>query len=329
MEDRTQNPPHTDMTSPVSTNAGARRGLRLRVLIPFLVLALIVAAAVGYWYFELRGVVSTDDAYIDGNRVSLSAEMLGRIDWLGADEGDTVREGQQLVQLDDRDLRAQEAQAQASLEHAQTSVRLAEVNLARAQDDLRRATTQFQAHAISQEAFDHAKAAVDAADAQHRIALSQVRTAHTQLGVVDAKLADTRIAAPFTGVVAKRWVMAGDVVQPSQPILTIFDLAHVWVTANLEETKLARVRLGDSVDVSVDAYPGRKFAGTVILIGAAAASQFALLPPANASGNFTKVTQRVPIRVSLTPIGGDGADPAPLHLLPGMFVEIHVHIGSR
>ena len=189
MEDRTHNPPHTETTSQGSAKSGAaggpnsrRRGSRLRILIPFLVLILVVAAAVGYWYFALRGVVSTDDAYIDGDRVSVSAEMLGRIEWLGADEGDTVREGQQLVQLDDRDLRAQEAQARAALEHAQTGVRLAEVNLARAQDDLHRATTQFQAHAISQEEFDHAKAAVDAADAQHRIALAQVRTTRTQLG---------------------------------------------------------------------------------------------------------------------------------------------------
>ena len=125
----------------------------------------------------------------------------------------------------------------------------------------------------------------------------------------------------------KRWVMAGDVVQPGEAILAIYDIEHVWVTANLEETKLGAIALGDSVHTSVDAYPGRDFAGTVTLIGAAAAAQFSLLPPANASGNFTKVTQRIPVRISIAPPPEAPTDP-PVLLLPGMFVEVHIRVGS-
>jgi len=340
MEENTNNLPRTKAGSANTENSSPaasgptvpqstkRRGPRKRVLIPILIPFILIAAAIGYWYVELRGVVSTDDAYIDGNRVSLSSEMLGRVMDLAADEGDTVREGELLVQLDDQDLRAQAAQSRAALDLAQVSVSLAEVNTARARRDLERAVTQFEGHAISQEQLDHARTAAESAEAQQRIALAQVETARAQVGVIEARLADTRISAPFTGVVAKRWIMAGDVVQPGQPILAIYDLEHVWVTANLEETKLADIQLGDSVDLSVDAYPRRTFTGVVSLIGAAAASQFSLLPPANASGNFTKVTQRVPIRITIREAPGEASTAPPL-LLPGMFVGVRIYVGVR
>jgi membrane fusion protein (multidrug efflux system) len=292
------------------------------------VLLLVVGSGLAYWYVVLRGVVSTDDAYIDGNRASLSSEIMGRIDRLTVDEGDTVQAGQLLVQLDDHDLQAQLVQTRAALDHAQQSVQLADVTLERARQDLARATTQLHGHAISQEEYDHAQLALAAAQAQQRIAVAQVGTARAQEGVVQARLADTRITAPFRGVVAKRWVLAGDVVQAGEAILAIYDIEHIWVTANLEETKLGRIALGDSVDISVDAYPGREFVGTVTLIGAAAAAQFSLLPPANASGNFTKVTQRIPIRISIAQPSAARANATAL-LLPGMFVEVHVRVGTR
>jgi membrane fusion protein (multidrug efflux system) len=320
-------PSHRSATSPPPPPA-ARRSWRARLLIPLVVLLLVAGAALVYWYVVLRGVVSTDDAYIDGNRVSLSSEIMGRIDRLTVDEGDTVQAGQLLVQLDDHDLQAQLLQARAALDHAQQSVKLADVTLDRARQDLARATTQLQGRAISQEEYDHAQLALAAAEAQQHIAVAQVGTARAQQGVVQARLADTRIAAPFHGVVAKRWVLAGDVIQPGEAILAIYDVEHVWVTANLEETKLGRIALGDSVHVAVDAYPGRDFVGTVTLIGAAAAAQFSLLPPAQASGNFTKVTQRIPIRISIARPSGARADPT-VPLLPGMFVEVHVRVGAR
>ncbi len=303
------------------------RSLRARLLIPFIVLLLVAGGALVYWYAVLRGVVSTDDAYIDGNRVSLSSEIMGRIERLTVDEGDTVQAGELLVQLDDHDLQAQLVQARAALDQAQQSVKLADVTLQRARQDLGRATTQLHGHAISQEEYDHTQLALAAAEAQQRIAVARVGTARAQEGVVEARLADTRITAPFRGVVAKRWVMTGDVVQPGEAIVAIYDIEHIWVTANLEETKLGRLALGDSVHLSVDAYPGRDFVGTVTLIGAAAAAQFSLLPPANASGNFTKVTQRIPIRISIAQPPGTQAD-APVLLLPGMFVEVHVRVGT-
>jgi membrane fusion protein, multidrug efflux system len=288
-----------------------------------LAVVLIVAALFGgYWYVRLRGVVSTDDAYVDGDRATITTKVLGRIDTLGADEGDTVHAGQLLIKLDDADLRAHLAQAQAELALAQQNVTLASVNAARAEDDYHRAAVQLRGAAISQEQYDHARMAYESAQAEHQIALAKVQTARTAIDVIRQQIADTRVSAPFFGVVAKRWLLPGDVVQPGQPVLTLYDVDSVWVTAVFEETKLRHLPVGTDMDLSVDAYPNRRFRGRVILLGAAAASQFSLIPPDNASGNFTKVTQRVPVRIAIdrTP-GAAGADPA-IRLIPGMSVVV-------
>jgi membrane fusion protein (multidrug efflux system) len=306
---------------PGSAGGGARNGRRSGLLA---VLALILVALIagGYWYLKLRGVVSTDDAYIDGDRATITTKVLGRITSLGADEGDTVQAGQLLVQLDTADLQAHLAQATAQLDLARTSVQLAVVSEKRAKDDADRAAVQIKGNAISREQFDHAQTTLESAMAEHQVALSKVEAARASVDVIEQQIADTRVTAPFHGVIAKRWLLPGDVVQPGQPVFTLYDLDNVWVTAVFEETKLRYLPIGTDVDLSVDAYPDRTFSGKVILIGAAAASQFSLIPPANASGNFTKVTQRVPVRIAID----KGPDPAddPLRLLPGMSVVVTV-----
>jgi membrane fusion protein (multidrug efflux system) len=300
-----------------------RRG----VVIPLFLLVLVGVAGFAYWYVKIRGVLSTDDAYVEGDRVSVSTKILGRIVELGADEGDTVQQGMLLVRLDDADLRAQEGQAQASLALARENVQLSAVEIRQARDDFDRAATQLRGKVIPQEQYDHAKTALDMAEARQRIALAQVQAARAQLQVIETQLANTRVTAPLTGVVAQRWVLPGDVVQAGQPIFAIYDLADLWVTANFEETKIRRLHPGDHVTISVDAYPGRELGGTVQWIGAAAASQFSLIPPDNASGNFTKVTQRVPVRISIDrpePGAGD-----PLTLVPGLSVEVSIRERER
>ena len=300
-----------------------RRG----VILPLLLLVLVGALGFAYWYIKVRGVLSTDDAYVDGDRVSVSSKILGRIVELGADEGDTVHAGTLLVRLDDTDLRAQEAQAQASLALARENVQLSAVEVQRAKDDFDRAATQLRGKVIPQEQYDHAKTALDMAEARQRIALAQVQTARAQVRVIETQLANTRVTAPLTGVVAQRWVLPGDVVQAGQPIFAIYDLGDLWVTANFEETKIGKIHPGDHVAISVDAYPGRDLEGTVQWIGAAAASQFSLIPPDNASGNFTKVTQRVPVRIALDrPAPGAGD---PLTLVPGLSVEVSIRPPGR
>jgi membrane fusion protein (multidrug efflux system) len=298
-----------------------------RIIIPALIILIAVAAGI-YWYIGQLGYVTTDDAFVDGNKLSVSSKILGRITKLTVDEGDTVKQGQLLVQLDASDLKAQENQADASLNLAQESINLAQVNLAKAQDDFNRAEQQYKDKVIPKEQYDHAQKALEAAKAELNIDRTKIGTARAQLNVIKTNLQNTAIYSPMDGVIAKRWVLQGDVVQPGQPIFTIFDLKNIWVTADLEETKISSIHVGDRADISVDAYPDQNFAGDIFQIGANTASQFSLIPPSNASGNFTKVTQRVPIKISIEPVIKNGQpDPVDnIKLLPGMSVEISVKI---
>ncbi|MGO9480513.1 MAG: HlyD family secretion protein [Candidatus Kryptoniota bacterium] len=297
---------------------------RKKVIIPILAVLTVIAIAGYYWYMNMQDYVATDDAYVDANSVAISTKMLGRIIYLGTDEGDSVKAGQVLVKLDDSDLRAQEASAKAGLGLAQQSLPLDQVNINRANDDFNRAEVQYKSGIDTKEQYDHAQKALEAAQAQYNIDLSKISAAKAQIGVIESQLQNTVIASPMDGAVAKRWVLTGDVVQPGQPIFTIYDLKNIWVTANLEETKLGHIHLGDPVEIDVDTYAGTKFYGKVFEIGNYTASEFSLIPPDNASGNFTKVTQRVPIKISIDdPSTSDGST---LVLRPGMSVEVSVRI---
>jgi membrane fusion protein (multidrug efflux system) len=300
---------------------------RKRIAIPVVVIAVVAVVAASYWYVYRRGYMSTNDAFIDGDRVSVSSKILGRIASLEAAEGDEVSQGQVLVRLDDTDLRAQEAQARANLALTEQSLPLARIAMERARTDFDRAQVQYQDKVVTQEQYDHAREALDLAKAQYAVAQSKVGASKAQLGVVETQIGNTEILSPISGIVAKKWVAVGDIAQPGQPIYTIYDLKDVWVTANFEETKLAAISIGSPVRISVDAYHGREFSGKVLLIGAAAASQFSLIPPNNASGNFTKVTQRVPVKISIARSGT-----APMatgaRLLPGMSVLVRVRTGA-
>ncbi len=296
-----------------------------RVVIPLFILVVAAIVVVWYWYVNLREFVSTDDAYIDGNSVSLSTKILGKIGQLTVDEGDSVQKGQILVRLDDSDLRAQEEQAKAVLKYSGKSVFLAKINLEKAQEDYQRAEVLFKSGSTPKEEFDHNRKTYEAAQAQYNMALAQVGVAKSQLGVIQTQLSNTTITSPINGLIAKKWAMPGDVIQSSQPIFTIYDLKNIWVTANLEETKFSSIHLNDPVEISVDAYPDEHFKGKVIQLGSNTASQFSLIPPNNASGNFTKITQRIPVKISIENyVFNQGSNPTPL--LPGMSAGIKIKV---
>ncbi len=293
-------------------------------------LALILIAACIYagwiWYQGTRQYVTTDDAYIDSNRLSLSSKMLGRIIEINADEGDAVKKGEVLIRLESTDLSAQKNQAVAPLNLAQQTIQLAKVNLSKAQDDFERAKAQFESNVIPKEQYDHAQKNLQITQAQLDIDISRVGAANAQLGVISTQLQNTIITSPMDGVVAKKWLLVGDIVQPGQPILSIYDLDSVWVTADLQETDLHRISEGKQVEISVDSYPDHSFSGKILKVGTNTAAQFSLIPPNNASGNFTKVTQRVPIKISIEPDNPSLQvdPPTNMRLLPGMSVEIKI-----
>jgi membrane fusion protein (multidrug efflux system) len=295
-----------------------------------LILVLVAAAVGAYFLFATGGSQATDDAAIRGNQIVLSAQALGQITSLGVEEQDHVAKGQVLVKLDDLTLKAQESQAIANKEFAAQNVDLAQVKLEQAQSDLDRATAQLKAKIIPQEQYDHLAIAYSSAQTQHKIALAQEKMSEAQYTTVETNLAHTVIQSPIDGVVAKKWTMPGNIVQPAQPIYTLYDLKSLWVEANFKETQIRHLRPGDAATIEVDAFPGHSFRGKVESIGTATASEFALIPPDNATGNFTKVTQRVPVKIILqNPPASGAADPPDPTLVPGLSAEVRVLTGAR
>jgi membrane fusion protein, multidrug efflux system len=289
---------------------------------PWLAIALVVAAAGGgvawYWAVNLRGFVSSEDARIDGRSVVVSAKSVGRISAMAVDQGDRVSAGQVVIRLDDTDLQAQERLAAAGVVSAEKATVLARVNLERARADFDRAAQLWGQKNISQENYEHARSAASAAAAQLDVALAQADAARAQLGVIATQLANAVLASPVNGIVARRWISQGEVVQAAQAILTINDLDDLWVSANFEETRLARLRVGAPVAIHVDAYPGLRLTGRIVSLGSATASQFSLIPSGSGAGNFTKITQRVPVRIGIDRGTTDAM------LVPGLSVVVKV-----
>ena len=306
---------------------GSSRGRKIRayIMLGLVVLAVIIAG--WYYYRQYNKYYSTDDAYIDADRVSVSSKILGRLLKIHAEEGDTVAMGRLLVELDSSDLIAQRVQALAARDQAiaavtqtnakyeldKMTIKVQEINVEKAKEDLDRATLQYNGKVITKEQFDHTSKAYEAAVAQLEAARTQrtvskariesaslaINTATAQIGTIETSLRNTRIFAPAQGRIAKRWLLPGDIVQAGQSVYTITKDSLKWVTAYFEETKVGGMHLGQEAEFTVDAFPGVKFYGRIYNIGTNTAAQFSLIPPNNASGNFTKVTQRIPVKISI------------------------------
>ena len=215
---------------PPSAQGGADQAIeetpmfqRKRVLVPLLLAVAVVIAGGWYWYVHNYSFVGTDDAYIDANRLSVSTKIMGRIVKLGADEGDTVKQGDTLIKLDDSDLLPQLAKAEASVRYYTRSSEVSSVNLEKARDDFARSDKQFKGQIVTQEQYNHSQNALKLAEAQADLTQSQIATSQADVNIIKTQLGNTVIIAPFTGVIAKRWVMQGDVVQPGQTVFSMYD----------------------------------------------------------------------------------------------------------
>jgi membrane fusion protein (multidrug efflux system) len=322
-----------------------------KVYIPLIIVIGIVLAGCWYWYRDYSRYISSDDAKIDADYVSISSKMLGRIIALHGEEGDLVSKGMLLAELDSSDLLAQKnqsialrEQSSANMKQAEVkyssdmkSIKVLEINLERTTDDLARSKSQMDAGIITQEVYDHvnkafetAQAQLDAAKAQLTVSKAQISTAKSavessgaQIKVVESQLRNTKLYAPFDGIISKRWLMPGDITSPGQSIFTVTINNKLWVSAFLEETNISEIKPGQKVQITVDAFPDEKFNGVVYLVGSNTAAMFSLIPQNNASGNFTKVTQRIPIRISIDGVN-DQQDLSSYNLMAGMSVEIKI-----
>ncbi|MBW7932335.1 MAG: HlyD family secretion protein [Gemmatimonadaceae bacterium] len=235
-------------------------------------------------------------------------------------------------------LKSAESQRQvvaAQIDAARAQVAKASADLARAKELAAKQIVSRQALDAAQSAYEQATASLQAVERQARSAdaqatgaqagtrLAQARLAAARATLDNAKLqlAYTTVRAPLTGVVSKKQVEVGQLVSAGQPLLTLVDAAHSWVTANFKETQLSDMRVGQTVALEVDSYPDCDAEGKVESLSAATGARFALLPPDNATGNFTKVVQRVPVRIAITKDCG-----ADRPLRPGMSVVAHVNV---
>jgi membrane fusion protein (multidrug efflux system) len=214
---------------------------------------------------------------------------------------------------------ANKSQAEIKYSSDQKSLKVVEINLARATEDMERAGKQAAGGVITEEQFDHIKKAYEAATAQLdasksllsvsysliNSASAAVETANAQIKVIETQLKNTRLYSPSDGIIAKRWLLPGDIIQPSQSVFTLTSNANKWVVAYLEETKISKISDGQDVKFTIDAFPSVKFYGKIFLTGSSTASVFSLIPANNASGNFTKVTQRIPVRISIDSVNND------------------------
>lgn len=283
---------------------------------------LLIIPLFGIWFYYRHHYVWTNDAYLDGYQISISSDINARIITLYVDEGDIVSKGQILCQLDESIYNSQKVDAETAVALLQAQVIFKEIQVAKLRDIYTVALQEYENEIISFIDFDKIEKDFLLAEADYKVAKANLVNGIAKLGVIEELLRHTKVYAPRDGAIAKRWVVAGDAMQFGQPMFLLTDTQNIWVTANFEETKVEKVAPGDRVKIHVDAYPDIEFTGEVFAVRATAASQFALIPPNNATGNFTKVVQRVPIKILLTP----PKTKAPLYLYPGMSVEVDIQI---
>jgi membrane fusion protein (multidrug efflux system) len=316
----------------------------------------LVLGATAYWFLELRGRESTDDAFIEGHLVFLSPRVAGQVSEVLVEENTHVHEGQVLVRLDPADFEVRVARARADLEAAKdrmaqssaaaeaasAQAHAAAVRVKHAEQELTRANGLYERKVSSGAQLDSATAERDAALAELRAAQQRelaeraaianeapVRQAEAALQEAELALAHATITAPFDGDIGRKSVEVGANVSPGQPLLALAASSGNWVSANFKETQVGRMHVGDPVEIYVDAYPNRSWHGRIESISPATGAKYALLPPDNATGNFTKVVQRIPVRITLdenrTPSADVAAAPAdPLSV--GLSVSVSVRV---
>ena len=305
---------------------------RLALLVTTLVVVLAAAAAVAYWLLHARYYESTDDAYVAGNLVQATPQIEGTVITVGADETDRVARGQLLVALDPSRAEVVLARAEADLAKSvrqsrnlfasdaqfQAAVAVREVELKRAEQNLARRSGLDADGVVSSEEVQHARDEVSAARAAleldtERMKANRTLTSGTTLARYPDVLAaaarvreayldvlHTRIASPVSGYVAARNAQVGQHVAPGVPLMAIVPLEEVWVDANFKEDQLREVRIGQPVTLVSDLYGGEvPFHGTVAGLAAGTGSALSVLPAQNATGNWVKVVQRVPVRIRL------------------------------
>jgi membrane fusion protein (multidrug efflux system) len=319
-----------------SANEPAKKSGKRKALLAMLAVLLAMAGAVyGLFYFLVaRFHVDTDDAYVNGNVVQITPQVTGTVVAVNADNTQVVKKGEPIVQIDPADATIALQQAEANLgqtvrqvhglyvddEKYRADIAERQSDLSKARDDLRRRLSTGMTGAVSDEEISHARDAIRSAQAaldaaQKQLDANRALTANTSVKkhpnvlasaarVRDAYLAYARttLPAPVTGYVAQRSVQVGQRVSPGTPLMSVVPLEQVWVDANFKEWQLRQIRVGQSVELIADVYGSSVvYHGKVVGFTPGTGSALALLPAQNATGNWIKVVQRLPVRIEIPP----------------------------
>ena len=312
---------------------GSKKGKRKGALLLLTLLFIIVAVAYGiYWFLVLRHFEETDDAYVAGNQVQIMAQVSGSVTKVWADNTDYVQKGDPLVTLDQTDAQQAFEKAQTQLaasvrqtrqqminsKQLQASIEVKKTALSQAQTDLNRRIPLGAANLIGREELQHARDTVASAQAELDVAIQQynanqaivlgtkleqqpaVLQAATEVRNAWLALQRTKIVSPISGYVSRRSVQPGAQISSTTPLMAVVPATNLWIDANFKETQLAHMRIGQPATVISDIYGDDvKYTGKVVGLDMGTGSAFSLLPAQNATGNWIKVVQRLPVRIEL------------------------------
>ena len=319
--------------SQVPQQPSSKKGKRKGALLLLTLLFIIVAVAYGiYWFLVLRHFEETDDAYVAGNQVQIMAQVSGSVTKVWADNTDYVQKGDPLVTLDQTDAQQAFEKAQTQLassvrqtrqqminsKQLQASIDVKKTALSQAQTDLNRRIPLGAANLIGREELQHARDTVASAQAELDVAIQQynanqaivlgtkleqqpaVLQAATEVRNAWLALQRTKIVSPISGYVSRRSVQPGAQISTTTPLMAVVPATNLWIDANFKETQLAHMRIGQPATVISDIYGDDvKYTGKVVGLDMGTGSAFSLLPAQNATGNWIKVVQRLPVRIEL------------------------------
>ena len=325
----------SDQQTDTPTSSNNKSQQRKKGLSIFILLLLLIAiGSAAYWFFFIKGFEETEDAYVSGNQVMVSSQVSGNISKINVDNMDPVQAGDVLLELDDTNAKLSFEQAKSNLANTvrqisqlnytvkqlKSAVRANEITLAQAQGNLNRRVQLVKDGAIDKESFQHAKEAVELAKAnlttsQNQLEANQallldgplseqpqIQSAVSNLKQAWLNLERTKIRSPIKGYVARRNAQVGQAVSVGGALMAVVTTDQMWLDANFKETQLTHMRIGQPVEIHFDLYGKDKtFNGKVVGIEMGTGSAFSLLPTQNATGNWIKVVQRVPVRIQLDP----------------------------
>ena len=309
---------------------GNSNGTRKRATVILFLLVIGSCLLALNWWVKGKTHVSTDNAFVEADIHAISSRIPGIVQNILVKDNQLVKKGAMLVELDQAEYRVRKENAAAAVdvarnetsgehakvESARATLHLAKARLDQAELDLKRGTALFQKEVIPRDQLDRLETARKVTALQVREGEENLRRALAEVGQAgmggkDAKvtqkraqldeaalnLSYTKVYAPADGYITRKSAEVGNYIQPGQPLMALVRLDNSWIVANYKERQLTHVRPGQKVEFEVDAYPGRKFTGRVDSIMAGTGAAFSLLPPENATGNYVKVVQRIPVKI--------------------------------